>query len=129
LWKSHVTTRQNNNATLFRGFARIVPNCGFSDDHLGVNIIRPQLSQAMASAYSLIANSSSATLDISCLHRSVSPPVFGSVLILISLIVGKFKIFGAEIDGTVGKTGRAAAFVLGLGMIVVSVMLGDSFNR
>ncbi len=40
--------------------------------------------------------------------------VFGSVLVLLSLVVGKFNLFGVQVEGTVGKTGRVIAFLLGL---------------
>jgi len=44
--------------------------------------------------------------------------VFGAILILLSLVVGSFKLFGAEVQGTVGRLGRVVAFVLGLILIV-----------
>jgi hypothetical protein len=40
--------------------------------------------------------------------------VFGAVLVLLALVSGGFKIFGAEISGTAGKLGRVIAFFLGL---------------
>ncbi len=43
--------------------------------------------------------------------------VFGAVLILLSLVSGGFKIFGAEVSGTAGRLGRIVAFVLGLILI------------
>jgi len=43
--------------------------------------------------------------------------VFGAVLILLSLVAGSFKLFGAEVQGKVGTVGRVIAFVLGLILI------------
>jgi hypothetical protein len=45
--------------------------------------------------------------------------VFGAVLILISLVGGRFRIFGAEISDQVGKVGRTLAFLLGLVFILL----------
>ncbi len=36
--------------------------------------------------------------------------VLGAVLILIAVAGGRFRIFGVEIRGTVGRTGRAGIF-------------------
>lgn len=40
--------------------------------------------------------------------------VFGSVLLLIALLGGKFKIFGAEVDGVIGSNTRIFAGILGV---------------
>ena len=47
--------------------------------------------------------------------------VFGAVLVLLALVSGGFKIFGAEIPGTAGKLGRVIAFLLGLVLIGVGL--------
>jgi hypothetical protein len=44
--------------------------------------------------------------------------VFGAVLILLALVAGSFKLFGAEVQGTTGRLGRIVAFALGLILIV-----------
>jgi hypothetical protein len=44
--------------------------------------------------------------------------VLGAVLLLISLVRGGFKIFGAEISGSAGFLGRPIAFVIGITLIV-----------
>ncbi len=44
--------------------------------------------------------------------------VLGAILLLVSLLSGGFKIFGAEISGTTGKTGKIISFVLGLVFII-----------
>ena len=49
--------------------------------------------------------------------------VFGAVLVLLSLLIGKFKLFGAEVDGTVGKVGRVVAFFFGVYLISISLNL------
>jgi hypothetical protein len=51
--------------------------------------------------------------------------VLGAVLLLASLLTGGFKIFGAEVTGTVGKTGRVLAFVLGLVFVMVGIGYHD----
>jgi hypothetical protein len=55
--------------------------------------------------------------------------VFGAVLILLSLIVGKFELFGAKVDGTVGKTGRVIAFILGIFLIGKGLNLDTSTGQ
>jgi len=45
---------------------------------------------------------------------------FGAVLIMLSLVGGNFKIFGAEVSGTAGKIGRITALVIGLFMVLLS---------
>ncbi len=52
--------------------------------------------------------------------------VLGAILILISILGGKFKIFGADIEGTTGKFGRIVAFVLGLIFIFIAIIMDDS---
>jgi hypothetical protein len=54
---------------------------------------------------------------------SIGAFVFGAVLVLLSLVVGKFKLFGAEVDGTVGKAGRVIAFLFGVFLISTSLNL------
>jgi len=39
--------------------------------------------------------------------------VLGAVMLLISIVGGRFKIFGAEVSGVAGKTGRIFAGVIG----------------
>ncbi len=52
--------------------------------------------------------------------------VLGAILILISILGGKFKIFGADIEGTTGRFGRIIAFVLGLVFIFIAIIMDDS---
>jgi hypothetical protein len=47
--------------------------------------------------------------------------VFGAVLLLLALVGGGIKIFGAEITGTVGKVARTLAFVLGLVFVTLGI--------
>jgi hypothetical protein len=47
--------------------------------------------------------------------------VFGAVLLLISLLGGGFKIFGAEVTGAVGPTGRIIAGVGGAVVLIVGL--------
>jgi hypothetical protein len=47
--------------------------------------------------------------------------VLGAVMLLLALVSGGFKIFGAEVSGTAGKLGRATAFILGLYFIGLSL--------
>jgi hypothetical protein len=44
--------------------------------------------------------------------------VLGAVLLLISILKGGFKIFGAEVSATTGSVSRLLAFVLGITFIV-----------
>jgi len=44
--------------------------------------------------------------------------VLGAVLLLIALVGGRFKLFGAEVSEAVGGTGRAIAGVMGIALIV-----------
>jgi hypothetical protein len=53
--------------------------------------------------------------------------VFGAVLVLLALVSGGFKIFGAEVSGTAGQLARVIAFFLGL--FFVSVGLWRSGGR
>jgi|SRR5208283_4341899 len=48
--------------------------------------------------------------------------VFGAVLLLISLLGGGFKIFGAEVSGSAGKVGRLVAGVAGFILISVGLI-------
>jgi hypothetical protein len=47
--------------------------------------------------------------------------VLGSVLILIALVGGGFKIFGAEVSGTAGRVGRAVAGIAGAIFLAIGV--------
>jgi hypothetical protein len=50
--------------------------------------------------------------------------VFGAVLVLLALVVGKFKLFGAEVEGTVSKASRVIAFLFGIFLIARGLNLG-----
>jgi hypothetical protein len=52
--------------------------------------------------------------------------VLGAVLILIAIVGGKFKIFGAEVSGNVGRAGRAVSAVIGTVLIIFGLF--KSFN-
>lgn len=47
--------------------------------------------------------------------------VLGAVLLLVALLKGGFKIFGAEVSGTAGAGGRIFAFVAGLVLLGVGL--------
>jgi len=51
--------------------------------------------------------------------------VFGAVLILLSLVGGEFKLYGAEVSGKAGRLGRVVAFALGVMLIVFGLFRGD----
>jgi hypothetical protein len=51
--------------------------------------------------------------------------VFGAVLMLLSLVRGGFKLFGAEVPGTAGTLGRTVAFALGGVLITVGLLRED----
>jgi hypothetical protein len=53
--------------------------------------------------------------------------VFGAVLLLIAILHGSFKIFGAEVSGTAGGFGRLFAGLLGV--ILICVGLFGSFDK
>jgi len=53
--------------------------------------------------------------------------VFGAVLLLIAILRGSFKIFGAEVAGTAGGFGRAFAGLLGV--VLICVGLFGSFDK
>ena len=55
---------------------------------------------------------------------SIGAFVFGAVLILVALLGGNFKLFGAEINATVGRSLRAVAFMLGLGFVGYALLGG-----
>jgi RNA polymerase sigma-70 factor (ECF subfamily) len=55
---------------------------------------------------------------------AVSVFVFGAVLILIALLGGRFRVFGAEIMDTVGRVGRIIAGFAGL-LILVGLFLTE----
>ena len=48
--------------------------------------------------------------------------VFGAVLLLIALLGGGFKLFGAEVSGTVGNGGRTFAGVIGAIFLVIGLL-------
>ncbi len=52
-------------------------------------------------------------------NLSLAVFVFGAVLVLLALVGGRFKLFGAEIADTIGLWGRLGAFLLGVGVLVV----------
>ena len=47
--------------------------------------------------------------------------VLGAVLLLIAILRGGFKIFGAEVDGTAGRFGRIFAGLLGTVLIAIGL--------
>jgi len=51
--------------------------------------------------------------------------VFGAVLILLSLVGGEFKLYGAEVSGKASKFGRVVAFALGVGLIIMGLTRDD----
>lgn len=53
--------------------------------------------------------------------------VFGAVLLLIAIVGGGFKIFGAEVSGSAGKGGRLGAGLAGV--ILLCVGLFGSFDK
>jgi hypothetical protein len=54
--------------------------------------------------------------------------VFGSVLLLLSIIGGNFKIFGAEIPVTIGRIGRLISGIIGTLFILVALMFSLSLT-
>ncbi len=53
--------------------------------------------------------------------------VLGAVLLLVAILHGGFKIFGAEVDGTAGRFGRIFAGLLGV--ILVGIGLYSSLSK
>ena len=53
--------------------------------------------------------------------------VFGAVLLLIALVGGGFKIFGAEVSGSAGKVARSVAGLGGLALLCVGLF--GSFDK
>ncbi len=49
---------------------------------------------------------------------------FGAILLLIAVLNGSFKIYGAEISGNAGRAGRIVAGVLGLLLILFGLDKG-----
>lgn len=47
--------------------------------------------------------------------------VFGAVLVLIAIVGGRFRIFGAEVSETVGRRGRVVAAVVGIVFIAIGL--------
>ena len=58
---------------------------------------------------------------------AVAAFIFGAILVLIALLGGGFKLFGAEVPGTVGKSERTIAGVLGAVLMIVALV--NSFAR
>ena len=50
--------------------------------------------------------------------------VLGGVLVLIAVLGGKFKIWGAEIEDSTGNPGRIAAGILGVVFILIAIVMG-----
>lgn len=48
--------------------------------------------------------------------------VLGAVMLLLALVSGGFKIFGAELPGVAGRTSRVIAFVIGLVLVGFSLV-------
>jgi ABC-type transport system substrate-binding protein len=55
--------------------------------------------------------------------------VVGAVLLLIALLGGQFKIFGAEVPGTVGRASRWMSGVAGVILLVAGIYLGGGLSR
>jgi len=55
--------------------------------------------------------------------------VFGAVLLLIGLVGGKFKIFGAEVSGTAGRAGRWFATTAGTLLVLVGLFFKPQSPR
>jgi len=53
---------------------------------------------------------------------SIGAFVLGAVLLLISVVSGGFKIFGAEVSGSSGRLGRLVAFVAGVVLIITGFL-------
>jgi hypothetical protein len=51
--------------------------------------------------------------------------VFGAVLLLLALVGGNFKMFGAEVSSTVGKSIRILSFALGVGFVAFALLAGN----
>jgi hypothetical protein len=58
---------------------------------------------------------------------AVAAFIFGAILVLVALLGGGFKLFGADIPGPVGKSGRTIAGVLGGVLMVVGLV--NPFDR
>ncbi len=54
---------------------------------------------------------------------------FGAILLLLALVSGGFKIFGAEVSGAANTLGRVLAFVLGLSLIGLAVYVSNPAVR
>ncbi len=55
--------------------------------------------------------------------------VFGAVLLLISLVSGGFKIFGAEVPGSAGRTARFLSFFIGIILIIVGLTYEENAKQ
>jgi hypothetical protein len=52
---------------------------------------------------------------------TVAAFVFGALLILVAIVGGGFKVFGAEVSGTVGTPLRIVAGVIGTGVLLAAL--------
>jgi rhodanese-related sulfurtransferase len=52
---------------------------------------------------------------------TIATMVLGAVMLLLALVSGGFKIFGAEIPGVAGRSGRIIAFVIGIVLVGFSL--------
>jgi len=55
-------------------------------------------------------------------NLSIGAFVLGGVLLLLSVVSGGFKLFGAEVTGSAGRTGRVVAFMAGVVLIVTGFL-------
>lgn len=55
--------------------------------------------------------------------------VVGAVLLLIALLGGRFKLFGAEVQGTVGRASRWLSGFAGVALIAVAIYAGSGTTQ
>jgi len=55
--------------------------------------------------------------------------VLGAVLLLLALVGGQFKIFGAEIQGMVGPWTRVIASMLGVAFVAVGILSSPTTEK
>ena len=60
---------------------------------------------------------------------SIAAFVLGAVLVLVSLLSGGFKLFGAEVSGTTGAGRKFVAFIVGIILIIVGFATDSASNR
>jgi hypothetical protein len=60
---------------------------------------------------------------------AVTVAVIGSVLILVAIVGGNVKIFGAEVSGKISNTSRWLAGVLGVSFISLALMIDSPFLK